>query len=75
MTWLPKVGQVVRQGQVLYRVDEAPVVLLYGATPAYRALAEGATAADVTGADVAQLNHDLVALGYVDTVRCGLGLG
>jgi hypothetical protein len=66
VTWLPQVGQVVRQGQVLYRVDEAPVVLLYGATPAYRALAEGASAADVTGADVAQLNHDLVALGYVD---------
>jgi hypothetical protein len=67
VTWLPAVGRVVRQGQVLYRVDEAPVVLLYGATPAYRALAEGATAADVTGADVAQLNHDLVALGYVDS--------
>ena len=66
VTWLPKVGQVIRQGQVVYRVDEAPVVLLYGSTPAYRTLAEGATAADVTGADVAQLNHDLVALGYVD---------
>ena len=66
VTWLPEVGQVVHQGQVLYRVDGAPVVLLYGSTPAYRALAEGATAADVTGADVAQLNHDLVALGYVD---------
>ncbi len=65
VTWLPAVGRVIRQGQVLYRVDEAPVVLLYGSTPAYRALAEGATAADVTGADVAQLNHDLVALGYV----------
>src|SRR6266496_1103917 len=35
-------------------------------TAAYRTLAEGATAADVTGADVAQLNHDLAALGYVD---------
>jgi hypothetical protein len=66
-TWLPKAGQVIRQGQVLYRVDGAPVVLLYGSTPAYRALAEGATAADVTGVDVAQLNHDLVALGYVDS--------
>jgi hypothetical protein len=65
LTWLPKVGRVVRQGQVLYRVDGAPVLLLYGATPAYRALAAGASAADVTGADVAQLNHDLVALGYV----------
>jgi hypothetical protein len=62
VTWLPKVGRVIHDGQVLYRVDEAPVVLLYGPIPAYRPLAEGATAA----ADVAQLNHDLVALGYVD---------
>jgi len=61
VTWLPAAGHVVRQGQVLYRVDEAPVVLLHGATPAYRALAEGAT-----GRDVAQLNHDLVALRYLD---------
>jgi hypothetical protein len=66
VTWLPAVGQVIQQGQVLYWVDGTPVVLLYGATPAYRALAEGATAADVTGKDVAELNHDLVALGYVD---------
>jgi hypothetical protein len=64
VTWLPAVGQVIHQGQVLYGVDGAPVVLLYGSTPAYRALAEGATAADVTGGDVAELNHDLVALGY-----------
>jgi hypothetical protein len=67
ITWLPTVGQVIRRGQVLYRVDGYPVVLLYGSTPAYRTLAEGASAADVTGADVAQLNHDLVALGYVDS--------
>jgi len=67
VTWLPAVGRVIRQGQVLYRVDGAPVVLLYGSTPAYRALARGATAANVTGADVAQLNHDLVALGYVES--------
>jgi len=66
VTWLPKVGAVIANGQVLYRVDQSPVVLLYGRTPAYRTLGEGATAADVAGADVAQLNHDLVALGYVD---------
>jgi Putative peptidoglycan binding domain len=63
VTRLPEPGRVVRNGQVLYRVDGAPVVLLYGPTPAYRALAE----ADANGADVAQLNHDLVALGYVDS--------
>ena len=67
VTWLPAVGRVIRQGHVLYRVDETPVVLLYGATPAYRTLAGGANATDVTGRDVAQLNHDLVALGYVDS--------
>ena len=66
VTWLPSVGHVVHQGQVLYRVDAAPVVLLYGTTPAYRTLAEGAYASSVEGRDVSQLNHDLVALGYVD---------
>jgi hypothetical protein len=62
VTWLPRAGGVIRDGQVVYRVDQAPVVLLYGRIPAYRSLAEGAT-----GADVAQLNHDLVELGYVDS--------
>ena len=59
VTSLPAVGQVVTQGQVLYQVSGAPVVLLYGSTPAYRALSEG-----MTGADVDELNADLVALGY-----------
>ena len=68
VTWLPKVGQVVRQGQVLYRVDEAPVVLLYGATPGLPRTGRG-DRRGVTGADVAQLNHDLVALGYVDSAE------
>ena len=58
-TGLPHAGQVISQGQVLYRVDDTPVVLLYGSTPAYRSLSAGAT-----GADVAELNADLVALGY-----------
>ncbi len=65
VTWLPGPGQIIDNGQVLYRVDTYPVVLLYGPVPAYRTLAAGATAADVTGPDVAQVNHDLVALGYV----------
>jgi hypothetical protein len=65
VTWLPELGQVIGQGQALYQVDGAPVVLLYGSAPAWRTLAAGASAADVRGADVTQLNHDLVALGYV----------
>jgi hypothetical protein len=60
LTRLPEAGRVIGQGQVLYRVDNgSPVVLLYGRVPAWRALGEG-----VTGADVTQLNHDLVRLGY-----------
>jgi hypothetical protein len=59
LTWLPQAGQVIRQGHALYRVDNgSPVVLLYGRVPAWRSLGEG-----LTGADVSQLNHDLVALG------------
>jgi len=66
LTWLPPVGQVIGQGRVLYRVDNgSPVVLLYGGVPAWRDLGEG-----VTGADVSQLNHDLVALG--DAARSGI---
>jgi hypothetical protein len=57
-TELPAAGQVISEGQVLYRVNDSPVVLLYGATPAYRTLSAGAT-----GTDVAELNADLVALG------------
>jgi hypothetical protein len=59
ITSLPTVGQIVSQGQPLYEVNATPIVLLYGSTPAYRSLSVG-----MTGPDVAQLNFDLVALGY-----------
>ena len=59
ITALPTVGQIISQGQTIYQVDGAPVVLLYGSVPAYRDLAQGAS-----GADVKQLNAALVALGY-----------
>jgi hypothetical protein len=65
ITSLPSTGQIVAQGQVLYGVSGNPVVLLYGPTPAYRSLSEGAPASDATGADVQEINADLVALGYV----------
>jgi peptidoglycan hydrolase-like protein with peptidoglycan-binding domain len=64
ITWLPALGAVIRQGHPLYRLDGAPVLLLYGHTPAWRDLAEGASADPVTGPDVRQLNAALVALGY-----------
>ena len=56
---LPAVGKVITQGNTLYTVGTTPVVLLYGSTPATRNLYQGES-----GADVAQLNNDLRALGY-----------
>jgi hypothetical protein len=44
----------------------SPVVLLYGPVPAYRDLSEG-----MTGADVTELNRDLLHLGYA--TRAALG--
>jgi hypothetical protein len=69
LTGLPAPGQVVSQGQVLYDVDGSPVLLLYGTTPAYRSLSEGATDSTVNGPDVAELNDDLVALGYLTSAE------
>jgi hypothetical protein len=67
ITWLPVAGRVVREGGVLYRVDNAsPVFLLYGTVPAWRTLSEG-----LTGADVAQLNADLVKLGFATSAELG----
>jgi hypothetical protein len=63
-TELPAAGQVIAQGHVLYRVNDRPVVLLHGTTPAYRTLSAGAT-----GPDVAELNADLVALGYATSAQ------
>ena len=63
LTWLPPAGQVIRQGHALYKTGNgSPVVLLYGSVPDWRPLGEG-----VTGEDVSQLNHDLVALGDADS--------
>jgi hypothetical protein len=60
LTSLPSAGQVISQGQALYKTGNgSPVVLLYGSVPDWRPLDEG-----ITGQDVTQLNHDLVDLGY-----------
>jgi hypothetical protein len=63
-TWLPQPGQVIKQDQTVYSVDGEPVPLLYGSTPAYRAFYTGMSA----GADVGELTHDLIALGYGDAL-------
>jgi hypothetical protein len=68
ITSLPSVDEVIREGQVLYRVSGAPVVLLYGSAPAWRDLSEG-----ISGPDVAELNADLVRLGYATWAELGTG--
>ncbi|GAA0943553.1 peptidoglycan-binding protein [Virgisporangium aurantiacum] len=59
ITRMPLAADVISRGQVIYRVDNAPVVLMYGEIAAYRALGPGAV-----GADVRQLEGNLLALGY-----------
>ena len=58
-TQLPEAGDHIECGGVLYRVDNQPVLLLCGATPAYRSLSQSDS-----GPDVAELNANLVQLGY-----------
>lgn len=72
ITWLPKAGTVVREGQTLVRTDDRPVVLLYGSLPQYRTLrapavpTTGATteASATHGSDVRELKRSLTRLGY-----------
>ncbi|MEU4428632.1 peptidoglycan-binding domain-containing protein [Actinoplanes sp. NPDC024001] len=59
VTWLPDSGATVGRGKPLYRIDDDPAVLMYGATPAYRRMSSGDE-----GRDVAQLEKNLAALGY-----------
>jgi peptidoglycan hydrolase-like protein with peptidoglycan-binding domain len=61
-TWLPSSGTVVRRGQRLYEVDGRAVPLLFGRRPQWRTLSTGVLA----GPDVAQLEANLVRLGYAD---------
>jgi len=59
-TALPGVGATIRRGQEVYAVDGTPVFLFYGGTPEWRPLSAGVA----PGRDVAQLNRNLIALGY-----------
>jgi hypothetical protein len=59
-TALPQPGQVIRRGQRLYEVDGTAVALFYGGRPAWRELSAGVA----DGPDVAQLDRNLIALGY-----------
>jgi peptidoglycan hydrolase-like protein with peptidoglycan-binding domain len=67
-TKLPEAGDTVDCGDALYRVDDAPVLLLCGAVPAYRDLRMGDE-----GIDVRQLNRNLHTLGYDHAAGVGIG--
>lgn len=59
VTWTPAEGDIVTRGMPLLKVDNKPVVLLYGAVPFYRTLKPG-----MEGPDVKQLEDNLNALGH-----------
>lgn len=59
ITWLAATGATIKRGAPVYRVDNEPVVLLYGTLPAYREMRAG-----VQGGDVKQFERNLSALGY-----------
>jgi peptidoglycan hydrolase-like protein with peptidoglycan-binding domain len=59
-TWLPSVGAVIGRGGTLFRIDDRPIVLMYGAVPAYRTLKQGVS----DGPDVTELNENLIDLGF-----------
>ncbi|MEN8113159.1 MAG: peptidoglycan-binding protein [Actinomycetota bacterium] len=60
ITSLPEEGTTVSEGEILYTVDERPVVVLYGSVPAYRTLNSRTS----DGTDVLQLEEALTRLGY-----------
>ncbi|GAA0491642.1 peptidoglycan-binding protein [Paractinoplanes deccanensis] len=59
VTALAALDTTVTRGKPLLRLDDEPVILLYGTLPAYRTLKPG-----VEGADVLQFEKNLWALGY-----------
>lgn len=59
LTWIAPVGSTVKRGEPLFKLDERPVVTLYGSLPLYRTLRAG-----VEGTDVEQVEENLSTLGY-----------
>ncbi len=59
-TYLPKVGQIIKQDQPVYSVSNEPIPLVYGSIAAYRTFHVGMS----NGADVGELSHDLISLDY-----------
>ncbi|GLY93446.1 hypothetical protein [Actinoplanes sp. NBRC 103695] len=60
VTWLPRSGASISRGRQLFRADDRPVPLFYGAMPLYRDLETPKT----VGRDVRIVATNLKALGY-----------
>lgn len=60
LTAVAREGTSVRRNGTLYRLNDEPVILMYGRTPMYRTLSAGVS----DGPDVAQLERNLSLLGY-----------
>jgi peptidoglycan hydrolase-like protein with peptidoglycan-binding domain len=64
VTWLPLEGAVIERGDPLYELDGEPSgILMYGSRPAWREMSEG-----LEGEDVRQLQENLIALGFGDSL-------
>lgn len=63
-TSLPAPGAVISRGAVAYRVASRPVVLMYG-DPVWRTMSVGVP----DGADVKQLEQNLLALGFANSAN------
>ncbi|MFH8491093.1 peptidoglycan-binding protein [Streptomyces longisporoflavus] len=59
VTWVPKVGDTIKRGGDVYRVNQQKTPLLYGNIPFYRTMQSGDS-----GSDVKILEQNLRALGY-----------
>ena len=60
VTYVPKEGTVISFGELLFAIDNKPVILLEGTTPFYRTLDLNSN----PGPDVLQLEEALIYLGY-----------
>ena len=62
VTWLPEPGTVIGFGDVIYKINDEPVILLHGTMPMFRDIDENTSGA----LDVAQLQTYFVELGFSD---------
>ena len=62
VTWLPEPGTVIGFGDVIYKINDEPVILVHGTMPMFRDIDENTSGA----LDVAQLQTYFVESGFSD---------